>query len=159
MSYCSHVGTKCLVISYRYGTKCLVISYRYGTKCLVISYHISTKCLDISYHMSTKCPYIWQHDICQRHFWFPAVVKWHATFFKMVPYLGNSRLPVTSQICNFLGWSLRGYRQRHFGTSCKNQLVPVGFEFLLAKHFQKCVWLVCRYIKNRVCLFFLEVLS
>ena len=38
-------------------------------------------------------------------------------------------------------------RQRHFGTSGQNQLVSVGFDFLLAKHSQACIWLV---IKNRV---------
>ena len=45
-------------------------------------------------------------------------------------------------------------RPRHFCTSCHNQLLPVGFEFLLAKHFQKCVQIVCRCIKNRVAYFF-----
>ena len=45
-------------------------------------------------------------------------------------------------------------RQGHFGTSCQNQLLPLGFEFLFAKHCEKCLWLVCSCIKNRVAYFF-----
>ena len=45
-------------------------------------------------------------------------------------------------------------RQEHFGTSCQNQLLPLGFGFLLPKNWQKCLWLLCRRIKNRVAYFF-----
>ena len=52
-----------------------------------------------------------------------------------------------------------GNRLRHFCTSCHNQLLPVGFEFLLTKHFQKCIQIVCRCCITNSVAYFLKVLS